>query len=1222
VFWTVLRFELAYHRRRPSTYLFFVTLFLLTYFAMASDAFMLFDSQGQVKKNAPIVLAQTMSVICALGQTITTALMGTAILRDVQLKSHELLFTTRVTRNGYLGGRFVGAFLVMLFVYCALPLGSWIGTLMPWVDHDRLQPFRLMSYVQPFLIIVVPNILFVSALFFAIGAITRNLLAIYVQGVALFAVWGVSQSILSDLDKLQLAALVDPFALTTTSIATRYWTVAEKNSRLLTLTGPVLWNRVLWLGIAAAILAFAFAFVRLEVESRSLIPGWWRRRRARVSAEPLGAPPPVTAAPASVRLPVVGLHFDGRARLGQLVGLARFFFVSIVREPVFLAISIIALVNVGLGAWYADRLYGTPIWPVTAEMVRSLTGGVFLFIILLTTIYAGELVWRERQLRADGATDSLPVPTTVVLGGKLLGFLAAMAVMLAVVLLATVGVQTLKGYHHYEFALYAQVLLGIVWPTTVQLTLLALLVHTVVNNKYVGHVVMIVFYVLTAVLASWGFERVLYQYGQPPTFIYSDMNRFGQYASFLTWIIVYNSAIALVLLVIAYLFWMRGSDDGWPARLREAGARWRARSTRLVGGVTAAGAVAAGGFVFYNTAILNAFASTKDIERRRVAYEQTYRRFKDLAQPRIVGVRIRADLVPERRAFALRSVYRIVNKHARPIDSLFVDLAAAAFGGNIGGSVWSASGYRIDSLVWSRPTRVLFADSARGVYLYRLTTPLAPGDSITLAFGGHFSATGFPNANPNNDIVANGTFLNNSYFPRLGYDDNPELSDDDKRREYKLGPKARAPSIRDTAARENNALSGDADWITFDADVSTAPDQIAIAPGYLQHDSIENGRRVFVYHMDVPILNFYSIQSARYAVRHDHYKGVAIDVYYHPGHEYDIDRMIAATKLGLDYYTTNFSPYQFRQYRIIEFPRYQTFAQSFPNTVPYSEGIGFVARVRERDDDLDTPLFVTAHELAHQWWGHQVIPANVQGASMLVESMAEYSALTVMEHKYGASHAQKFLRYELDMYLRGRSAEKKKEMPLMLVENQPYIHYNKGSLAFYALRDYIGEDSLNAALRRFVRDKAFQKPPYTTSIEMLQYIRAVTPDSLQYVIHDLFETITLYDNKADTATATKRADGSYAVHLAFSAKKLRADSLGNQTEIPVADYIDVGVFGAPEPGNTLGKPLAVRKVHVTGDRMAVDFVVPERPFKAGVDPYNKLIDRTPEDNVRSVVVSG
>jgi ABC-type transport system involved in multi-copper enzyme maturation permease subunit len=1220
VFWTVLRFELAYHRRRASTYLFFATLFLFTYFAMASDAVVLFDNQGQVNKNAPVVLAQTMAVVCAVGQVITTALMGTAILRDVQLKSHELLFTTRVTRSGYLAGRFVGAFLVMLCVYLALPLGSLVGTLMPWVDHDKLQAFHLMSYVQPFVLIVVPNILFISALFFAIGALTRNLLAIYVQGVALLAIWAISQNILGDLDKLSLAAVVDPFALTTIGIATRYWTVAEKNARFIPQAGPMLWNRLLWVGIAVAILAFAFGFVRLEVEARTLIPRWWRRG-SRTPVHPEAPRRPANSA-AGLALPAVTLRYDGRARVSQLIGLGRFFFASIVREPVFLALSIIALVNTGLGAWYSDRLYGTPIWPVTAEMIRWLNGGVVLFVILLTTIYAGELVWRERQLRADGATDALPVPTTVVVGGKLLGFLAAMAVMLMVVGLSTLGVQTLKGYHHYEFPLYAQVLLGVVWPTTVQLTVLALLVHTLVNNKYVGHMVMIVFYVLTAVLSAWGFERVLYQYGQPPEFIYSDMNRFGHYAPFLTWVGVYNSAIAAVLLVVVYLFWIRGSDDGWPSRLREAGERWRSGVTRLLGGVTAVGAVAAGGFVFYNTAVLNPFASTKDIERRRVAYEQDYRRFKDLAQPRIVGVRIRADLVPERRAFALQSVYRIVNKHGRPIDSLFVALPAVGFGGNIGGGVWSSSGYRVDSLVWSRPTRVLVTDSARGVYLYRLTTPLAPGDSMTLTFGGHFSAPGFPNAHPNNDIVANGTFLNNTYFPGLGYDDTPELGDDDKRKEHKLGPKARSPSISDTAAREDNALSGDADWITFDADVSTAPDQIAIAPGYLQRDSIENGRRVFSYHMDVPMVNLYSIQSGRYQVRHDQYKGVAIDVYYHLGHEYDVDRMIDATKRGLDYYTTNFSPYQFRQYRIIEFPRYQTFAESFPNTVPYSEGIGFVARVRDGDDDLDTPLFVTAHELAHQWWGHQIVPANVQGAAMLTESLAEYSALTVMEHRYGASRAKKFLRYELDMYLRGRSAEKKKEMPLMLVEGQPYIHYNKGSLAFYALRDYIGEDSLNVALRRYIRAKAFQNPPYTISTDLLQYIRAVTPDSLQYVIHDLFETITLYDNRADTATARKRPDGTYAVHLAFSARKLRADSLGNQTEIPVADYIDVGVFGAPEPGNALGKPLAVRKVHVTSDRMSVDFVVPERPLKAGIDPYNKLIDRTPEDNVRAVAVSG
>lgn len=1222
MFWTVLRFELAYHRRRASTYLFFATLFLLAFFAMASSAIDLIGGRGQVMKNAPFVLAESMAVLTAFGQVITTALVGTAILRDVQLKSHELLFTTRLTRTGYLAGRFVGAYIVMALIYSALPLGSVIGTLMPWVDHDQLQAFRLMSYVQPFVLIVLPNILFVSALFFAVGALTRNLLAIYVQGVALFAIWAISQQVLGDLDKLTLAGLIDPFAVTTVGLAARYWTVAEKNTHLLTLVGPLLWNRLLWLGISGLLLGVAFAFVRLEVEARPISLRWWRRRPAGGPAA--GAVPVAAMRPpgmSTLALPSVTLRFDAASRLRQIASLGRFFFASIVREPIFLAIALIGMTNVALVAWYADKLNGTPIWPVTAEMVRALTGGIGLFVILLTTIYAGELVWRERQLRADGATDALPVPTGVVVFGKLLGFLGAMAVMVLATLVAVLGVQTFKGYHRYEMVLYAETILGVLWPSTVQLTLLAILVHTVVNNKYVGHVVMIVFFVLTAVLNSWGFERVMYLYGFPPDYIYSDMNRFGHYAGFLTWVVLYNTAIALVLLVVAYLFWVRGSDDGWSVRFRQASARWRSSTTRIAGGATTLAALATGGVVFYNTAVLNPYSSTKDGERRRAAYERTYRRFKNLAGPRIVGVRIRADLAPERRAFTLRSVYRLVNKHAYPIDSLYVGLPSVAFGGSIGGAVWSSTGYHVDSLALNRPTHALIADTSRGIYLFRLDTPLAPGDSMTLAFGGHFVTAGFPNAHPNNDIVANGTFLNNNYFPELGYDDNLELGDDDKRKENGLGPKERMPSIHDAAARANSALATDADWITFDAEISTAPDQIAIAPGYLQREWTEGGRRVFAYHMDVPIIDLYSIQSARYAVRHDQYKGVAIDVYYHPGHEFDLDRMIEATKRGLDYYTANFSPYQFRQYRIIEFPRYQTFAESFPNTVPYSEGIGFVTRVRERDDDLDMPLFVTAHELAHQWWGHQIVPANVQGAAMLTESLAEYSALTVMEHKYGRSHAQKFLRYELDQYLRGRSAERKKEMPLMLVEGQPYIHYNKGSLAFYALRDYIGEDSLNSALRRFLKDKAFQSAPYTTTEEFLTYIRAVTPDSLQYVIHDLFETITLYDNKADTATATRRTDGRYDVHLAFSAKKLRADSLGNQTEIPVADYIDVGVFGTPERGNALGSPLALRKVHVTRPRMAVDFVVSARPLKAGIDPYNKLIDRTPEDNVRSVEIT-
>ena len=150
--------------------------------------------------------------------------------------------------------------------------------------------------------------------------------------------------------------------------------------------------------------------------------------------------------------------------------------------------------------------------------------------------------------------------------------------------------------------------------------------------------------------------------------------------------------------------------------------------------------------------------------------------------------------------------------------------------------------------------------------------------------------------------------------------------------------------------------------------------------------------------------------------------------------------MIAATKAGLDYFTTAFGPYQHQQFRIIEFPRYAAFAQSFPNTIPYSEGIGFIARVRPDDpEDIDYPYYVTAHELAHQWWGHQVPGGNVQGETMLVETLAQYSALMVMKRKYGEAKMQRFLRYELDRYLLGRSTEQKKELPLG-ARREPGLH--------------------------------------------------------------------------------------------------------------------------------------------------------------------------------------
>jgi aminopeptidase N len=415
-------------------------------------------------------------------------------------------------------------------------------------------------------------------------------------------------------------------------------------------------------------------------------------------------------------------------------------------------------------------------------------------------------------------------------------------------------------------------------------------------------------------------------------------------------------------------------------------------------------------------------------------------------------------------------------------------------------------------------------------------------------------------------------------------------------------------------ARQDNYISNDADWIDFRATVSTSADQIAIAPGYLQREWTEGGRRYFAYAMDAPILNFYSFLSARYAVKRDRWKDVAIEVYYHPGHEYNLERMIAATKKSLDYYTANFGPYQHRQVRILEFPRYATFAQSFPNTIPYSESLGFIARI-EGPDAIDYPFYVTAHEVAHQWWAHQVIGGNVQGSTMLSETMSQYAALMVMEKEFGRANMKRFLKYELDSYLMGRAFEQKKELPLMLVENQQYIHYNKGSLAMYALRDVLGEERLNQALARYVQAVKFQQPPYTNSVEFLSYVRAATPDSLRYVLTDLFETITLWDNRTLSATVTPLAGGRYAVDLEIQARKMRADSLGTETPVQMNDLVDIGVFAPARRGEKEGRLLYLQKHRIRSGNQRIQVEVGERPARAGVDPLHKLIDRISDDNV-------
>jgi aminopeptidase N len=504
--------------------------------------------------------------------------------------------------------------------------------------------------------------------------------------------------------------------------------------------------------------------------------------------------------------------------------------------------------------------------------------------------------------------------------------------------------------------------------------------------------------------------------------------------------------------------------------------------------------------------------------------------------------------------------------------------------------------------------------------IYALEPPLAPGARVDLRFSTVRRQRGFRHARNQTDIVGNGTFINNALVaPFLGMGREGLLTDRAERRKYGLPPELRLPKLEDDGARANHYLRRDSDWVTADITVSTDADQLAIAPGYQVSEQVANGRRTVRYQTDAPIMHFFSIQSAAYAVKRDRWNDVDLAVYYHPSHEYNVDRMIEGMKRSLDYFTAHFSPFQFRQIRILEFPAYATFAQSFANTIPYSEGIGFIARYDD-PENIDLVTYVTAHEVGHQWWAHQVMSGEMQGMTLLVETLAQYSALMVMERLYGPDQIRKFLRYELDNYLRRRGGELIEELPLDRVEDQPYIHYQKGSLAMYLLKDVIGEEAVNRALRGLLGEFAFKAAPYPTSKDLLRHLRAVADPEHQALITDLFQKITLYDVKVTGARKQSRADGRWDVTLEIDARKVYADGEGRETDTALDEAFDVGLFAA-EPG-TEGfdqeDVIVFERRPIRSGTQTLQLVARREPSFGGVDPYNKRVDRNSEDNVSAI----
>ncbi|HEY0928325.1 MAG TPA: M1 family aminopeptidase, partial [Gemmatimonas sp.] len=789
-----------------------------------------------------------------------------------------------------------------------------------------------------------------------------------------------------------------------------------------------------------------------------------------------------------------------------------------------------------------------------------------------------------------------PVPNGVALLGRFLALVAMLITLQAVFMAAGVLLQTLRGYHRYELGVYLELLFGVKLVDYILLAALAMTVHVIVNNKYLGHLVVVLYFAFTVAAGSVGVRHAMLVYGSDPGWTWSDLNGLAPFLQGWMWFKLYWAAWALMLAVLSSLFWVRGREHGFARR-------WALAGQRFHGPVLRAAAVAVtliitlGGFVFYNTNVLNTYRTPESVAAERAEYEKRYKRFEGAPQPLLASVKLRVELYPVDRAAELQGTFQYVNRTGQNIDSLHVlpsfDVATT-------------------ELRFNRDARLVTNDSTLHYRIYALERALAPGDSIAMTFALAYRPRGFLNAGAPTDVTPNGAYIEGGWFPTLGYKSGREVTDDKARQELGLPVRALPPSAGDVETREGANVIQLVDVETI---IGTDPRQTAITPGRLVREWRENGRRYFQYRTDEPIRYGGAILSAEYAVRDNTWNGVHLRVLYHPTHDVNVDRMLRSMQASLAYYGEQFGPYQYRELRVVEFPRYATFARAHPHTITFSEGGAFLTRVDS--GDVDRPFFVVAHETAHQWWGGQVIPAQAAGASMVSETLAQYSSMMVLEHMYGTEMARRFYDYNMTEYLRGRRVYTNREAPLLDVVSQRYVFYFKGAVAMYTLRERLGAEAVNGALRQFREKFAGTDAPPPTSQALYAELQTVTPDSLRPLLSDLFEHITLWNVTADSVK-TEPLDGAYQVTLFVDASKARADSIGVETPITMDDLIEVGVFTGPGQYDAPGEALYLKQHRIRSGKQTIVVTVPRLPTRAGIDPYRRLIERERDDNLAEV----
>ncbi len=1148
---------------------------------------------GNINTNSPSNLVLFVNVLSFFAMFLVASMVASSVTRDFELNSWQVVFSYPVPWRSYLLGRFIGGFLAVCLCYAFVVPGLIAAAHGPW-SGGAVGPFDPWHYVYAFFVLAVPNLFVISAILFALSTLTRRNLFAYVGAVVIFVLFDAGNAAINQESMEPFVFLVDLFGISTLKVATRYWTPYELNTQLAPIVGAFLWNRLLWLGLGFA--ALAWTLVRFDPYPRS------PRLKAAKSAAAAG-----TADSKVEKRPIAAQVQDARAHWQQFVGQLVLEVRAVLRSIPFLVLTIMGLVNAWVLVSLIDPTFGSPPLLLTRFAVSALGNGLTLPLLIVVAYYAGEIVWRERQARLDQIVDAIPARNTIFLAAKLLALWTVVVIYLAATAAAMLGLQLLKGTPIDGF-MYAKELAYIGLPF-LWIGVLAMFCQVLSPNKYLGMLFMVIYIALTLTGSSLFDTNLLIVYGTHPRSDLSGLANSTFYRLEGLKYDLYWAALALGLAIAAHLLWRRGTDEGIGARLRAV--RRQVKPLQMSALLLSVLAFAGIGRWLYVEDYANNPLPPSDerTEARKVRYEQVMRPLENQPVPVVKSVRLDLATDIKTRHAVSRGEIILRNKHDQALSSVYVGVTPLAKVNRL-----TVEGARIEQD---------FPDIRYA--RYRFDPPMQPGDTRSVSFDLDVDFSHFPGGKLNERLESSGTVLRpDDVMPDVaGYSPFNALDDPKRRKKHGLAPgaAARIATVEEPWGRQFNALFGQTDFIDFEGIYSVDKGQTAFLGADLVRSWESGDRAFFQYKSSKPVMLALTFQQGVYKVLSDRAAGIDLAIYYHPQDDYHVAAFMEHFKTAVAYFTTEFGPFPYPQFRIIQ-KAFGKGANSNSEQLTFGEFAGFTSDLG-KDTSVDWGTLVIGHEAGHNWWGIMVPSAKAEGSHVLQETLAQYSGLMTLEKTYGKGMAARFLRHSIKQYHADRNTSKIAEVPLYRSRQETdYVHYWKGAAVIYGIKELIGEQALNRALRSYFSQWAFASGPYPTVLDLLKLVREQTPPGYRETLDDYFERILIHDLSVTRAGVEPTADGRFKVKATVHARKLERTAEGRETPVrlhePVQIVVVDGEINRSDRYNA--RWLAAERPWIDAEESEVEFVVAEKPAAVIVDPYHNFIERNVDDNVRLLQV--